>query len=338
MTAAPLVTILTPVYNGAEYLRECIESVLAQTYGHFEYVIVNNCSTDGTLDIAREYARRDRRIRIHNNERFVRVAENYNIAFRQMSPQSKYCKPVASDDLLLPECVERMISVAEAHPTVGIVGAHGLYSEAERGVSCNGVPYGTPVVPGRVLGRAYLLEQGPAVFGSATFLLYLSDLLRSRYAFFNESEIHSDSEASLEAMERYDFGFVHQILTFTRVRAGSLTSLSQDINTYQPYRLYVVQRYGPKYLTRVELQRQTRQCLRHYYDYLGRQVGRRRGKDFWKFHRAKLAAVGRRLSRARLAAAVLRRALLLALNPQASAAKLARRLRRGRSISSGSAR
>jgi glycosyltransferase involved in cell wall biosynthesis len=99
----PLVSVVTPVFNGERYLRECIESVLAQTYSHWDYIIVDNCSSDGTLDIAREYAARDRRIRIHRNEIFVRVIQNYNIAFRQISPESKYCKPLAADDMLLPD-------------------------------------------------------------------------------------------------------------------------------------------------------------------------------------------------------------------------------------------
>jgi glycosyltransferase involved in cell wall biosynthesis len=50
----PLVSVLTPVYNGEPYLGECIESVLNQTYQNFEYIIVNNCSKDRTLEIARE--------------------------------------------------------------------------------------------------------------------------------------------------------------------------------------------------------------------------------------------------------------------------------------------
>lgn len=54
----PLVSILTPVYNGEEYLAECIESVLGQTYQNWEYCIVNNCSTDRTLEIANGYAKR----------------------------------------------------------------------------------------------------------------------------------------------------------------------------------------------------------------------------------------------------------------------------------------
>jgi glycosyltransferase involved in cell wall biosynthesis len=50
--AQPLVSVVTPVYNGAEYLRQCIESVLAQSYENWDYLIVNNCSKDRTLEIA----------------------------------------------------------------------------------------------------------------------------------------------------------------------------------------------------------------------------------------------------------------------------------------------
>ena len=59
---SPLVSVLTPFYNTAPYLAECIESVLAQTRGDFEYLLVDNCSTDGSDDIAAGYAARDPRI------------------------------------------------------------------------------------------------------------------------------------------------------------------------------------------------------------------------------------------------------------------------------------
>ncbi len=58
----PLVCVLTPVYNGADFIEQCIESVLAQSFTNYEYIIINNCSTDNTLEIARRYAAKDSRI------------------------------------------------------------------------------------------------------------------------------------------------------------------------------------------------------------------------------------------------------------------------------------
>src|SRR5579862_8074133 len=90
----PLVSIVTPVYNGAEYLSECIESILAQTYQNWDYTIVDNRSTDRSLEIARRYAQNDSRIRVHSNQEFLSVIANHNAALRQISSNSKYCKLV----------------------------------------------------------------------------------------------------------------------------------------------------------------------------------------------------------------------------------------------------
>ena len=52
-TTSPLVSVVTPVYNGEKFLEECIQSVLRQTYSHWEYIVNDNCSTDGTAEIVR---------------------------------------------------------------------------------------------------------------------------------------------------------------------------------------------------------------------------------------------------------------------------------------------
>src|SRR5262249_58809053 len=102
----------------------------------------NNCSPDRTLEIAREYAAIDPRIRIHDNESFVHVAESHNIAFRSISPQSKYCKVVAADEFMFPECIEKMVRLADQHPSVAIVGSYGL---SETKVVFDGLPYSVAV-------------------------------------------------------------------------------------------------------------------------------------------------------------------------------------------------
>jgi len=325
----PLVSVVTPVYNGERYLRECIDSVLAQTYQHWDYTIVNNGSTDRTLDIALEYAAKDSRIRVHDNDTFVRVNANYNVAYRQISPDSTYCKLVAADDWLFPECLEKMVRLAEEHPTVAIVGAYGLQGAR---VAWSRFPYPSTVVPGREACRLRLLE-GHNFFGTPTAVLFRSDIVRSRHAFYNESNLHADSEAYLECLEHHDFGFVHQVLTFSREHQESLTSFSRDFNTYLPGNLYELVKYGATYLAEEELRQRIREHLLHYYQYLGEQVYKRRGRDFWHFHRNKLAELGYPLSMPRLAFWAGWRALDRMLNPKKTAGEVWRRFRTRRSPS-----
>jgi len=320
----PLVSVVTPVHNGEDHLRECIESVLRQTYDRWDYTIVNNCSTDRTLDIAREYAARDPRIRVHNNETFVRVVASYNNAFRQISADSKYCKAVAADDWLFPECLEQMTRVAEQHPSVAIVGAYGLLGAK---VAWDGLQYPSTVVCGRALCRLWLLG-GPYVFGAPTALLFRSDIVRSRYSFYNESNLESDIESCIEFLEHHDFGFVHQVLTYSRVRPGSLTSMAQSLNSNLAHNLYFLTNYGPKYLDERELEHEVRKRLRTYYSYLGEQIYKRRGKKFWTFHREKLAAAGHPLSVPRLVLSAMSYALDLVLNPKRTAAGVIARAQR----------
>src|SRR5262245_34009099 len=189
-TSQPLVSIVTPVYNEAEYLAECVESVLAQTYQNWDYTIVDNCSTDGSVDIARRYAAQDQRIRILENQRFLRAIPNFNGALRQIAPASKYCKVVLGDDWIFPECLERMVAVAEAHPSVGIVGAYALEGGQVR---WTGLPYPSTLVCGREICRKHFLDK-LYVFGSQTSVLYRADLVRSHDPFYTEANIHADTE------------------------------------------------------------------------------------------------------------------------------------------------
>jgi len=99
-----------PTYNGATFLRESIESALAQTFEKFELVIVDDASTDGTVDIAAEYARRDSRVRVHVNERHLGLAPNWNRSV-ELS-RTTWVKFLFQDDLLDPPCLECMLGVA----------------------------------------------------------------------------------------------------------------------------------------------------------------------------------------------------------------------------------
>jgi glycosyltransferase involved in cell wall biosynthesis len=283
-----LVSIITPVYNGERHLRTCIESVLAQTWTHWEYVIVNNRSTDGTLAIAEEYAARDRRIRVVTNETFVGVIANHNIALALASPESKYIKFVHADDWLFPECVAKMVSVAESHPTVGLVGAYRLKNAL---VELGGLDYPSPRVPGRWLARVSLLGR-IWVFGSPTSTLLRAEAVRSIVPLYNEDNLHADTEACYRILQDWDFGFVHQILTFTRAHKGSVTSTVAPLNTHIAGNMAIFLKYGPRFLTPDEYAVRFTTLVSRYYEFLGRRAVALPGEAFWVYHREQLARFG----------------------------------------------
>lgn len=298
LESQPLVSVVTPVYSGQKHLAECIESVLAQTYENWEYAIVNNCSTDRSVEIAKRYAQRDARIRIHNNDEFLSQMQNWNHTLRQISAESKYCKVVHADDWLFPDCIMEMVKVAEANPSVGIVGSYVLEDVQ---VKCDGLPYPSTVIPGREICRLSLLLGGDLyVFGSPTSLLIRSDLIRSREAFYNESNIHADVEACYDVLQDTDFGFVHQVLTYTRTHNESQTSFYARLNTGILARLAVLTKYGPVYLSSEEYEKRLEQRVESYYKFLGRSVFQRKGKEFWDYHREELKSLGFPLDRVKL--------------------------------------
>lgn len=296
----PLVSVVTPVYNARKYLPECVESVLSQTYRPIEYIIVDNCSTDGSADVARSYAGKSDHVRVVKNEKHIEMLQNWNHALLQISPESKYCKVVHADDWLFPECIEKMVHVAEANPRVGIVGSYRL---EETRVTCDGLPYPSTVVPGRELCRWRLLG-GSHVFGSPTTIMMRSDLVRARSAFYNESNFHSDNEACYELLRESDFGFVHQVLSFTRRSNESMTSFATKLNTYILGDLKILKKYGPVYLSREEYGQLIRKSLGQYYKFLGESVLMRQGRDFWNYHKSGLKELGVRINNLKLAAAL----------------------------------
>jgi glycosyltransferase involved in cell wall biosynthesis len=306
MTSAdsPLVSVLTPVFNGEPYLEECIESVLRQTYSNWEYVVVDNRSTDRTREIAESYAARDARIRVITNPEFVGVIENHNIACRQMAPGSRYCKILQADDWLFPGCLAEMVALAEAHPSVGLVGSYVLHGN---GVRCDGLPYPSPVVPGREACRMNLLGHAH-FFLSPTALMVRADLVRARDEYYREAHLHADVEACYEVLRDTDFGFVHGVLSFVRRHEDSLTaSHAQRFNLLSLANLEMLVEFGPGYLTQDELAGRLRSQLRRYYDSLAYALYRSRDRRrIWQEHAKRMAALGRPLSRLELAKGLLR--------------------------------
>jgi glycosyltransferase involved in cell wall biosynthesis len=321
----PLVSVVTPFYNTEEHLAECIESVLAQSYRHFEYILANNCSTDRSVEIVERYAARDPRIRLVHNERFLPQLPNYNQALRQIAPHSRHVKVVQADDAIFPRCLEEMVAVAEANPSVGVVASYRLVG---KGIGPLGLPRTKSVMPGREAIRLNLMED-LYLFGTQTAVLVRSDIVRARHPFYAEDSCFADVDVIYDILAEHDFAFVHQLLSFTRIEEDSAVGRVRSYNPLILERLIRLTLSGPTYLSSEEHARYLGEHLRLYRRFLAEAWLRRREPGFWEFHRKGLARIGEDIDRSRFpidAAAVV---LRYALRPDLVAGWAWRRLARG---------
>lgn len=307
----PFVSVVTPFHNTAPYLAQCIESVLAQTYSNFEYILADNCSTDGSGEIAARYARRDSRIRLMHFSELVPQVPNYNRALQRISPDSAYCKIVQADDSIFPDCLKSMVAVFEKSESIGLVSSYDLKGDVVRG---SGFPRDASMLPGKDAARNYL-RGGAYVFGSPTTVMYRSSLVRGQDSFYKEGLLHEDTEKCLEILEKWDFGFVHQVLSCLRTDNESISSSAR---AFQPGALdhYVIlQRYAPVFLSQQEAAQLRKKSKLEYYSVLAQQAIRLRPPAFWRYHKQGLSTLGERLDLPTLVIGIFKEFLWMLANP-----------------------
>jgi len=115
----PFVTVLMSAYNAERYLGEAIESILKQTFQDFEFIVIDDGSTDGTAAILADYQRRDKRIQIYRQEnQGLAAALNTGLDLAQ----GKYIARMDADDISLPQRLAKQVAFMETHPEVGVCG------------------------------------------------------------------------------------------------------------------------------------------------------------------------------------------------------------------------
>lgn len=308
-----LISVVTPFHNTAPYLAECIESVLAQSYSNFEFILSDNCSTDGSGDIAEAYAKRDPRIRLIRQPRLLSQGDHYNNVLTYLSDSSRYCKIVQADDYIFPDCLRCMVQAFEQSESIGLVSSYYLKGRAVMG---SGYPYPAPILPGKEMARLFL-RTGVFVFGSESTVMYRSSLIRDCQPFFNSSLLHADTEKCMQILNDWDFGFVHQVLSFLRVDNVN-ESISAAARALQPAALdwhINVQRYADSVLEKDESSALKSEARREYYDVLAREALHLRGSNFWQYHRKGLKTLGETLDFPFLVSRIVSRLLGMVVNP-----------------------
>ncbi|MQA67207.1 MAG: glycosyltransferase [Alphaproteobacteria bacterium] len=286
----PLVSIVTPVHNGAAYLAECVESVTMQRGVEFEHVIVDNASTDDSRAIANRYAERDPRIRVVECADKLPIIANWNRALGFASEESTYVWVLPADDALIKDdALARMVAVAERHPRVAVVA-----SLRRRGgnIQCRGLDPGREAFNGREIVRLFMREE---VFAfSPTGSLFRRDLIDAHKPFYPDHYLHADLAAFFEVLDRVDFGFVHDVLMFSREHDQSVTATVANRKGSQ-FRdgLLMLKEFGPRYFEPDELAEIETRFLRRYYRFLVRSAILLRERQLFSYHAEVLHKVGR---------------------------------------------
>ena len=112
----PTLSVGLPVYNGADFVAEAIESILNQRFTDFELLIQDNASTDATADICRSYAASNSRVHYVRNRQNVGAAPNFNLVFERA--RGRYFKWATHDDVCMPDFFKRCIEVLERDSTI----------------------------------------------------------------------------------------------------------------------------------------------------------------------------------------------------------------------------
>jgi glycosyltransferase involved in cell wall biosynthesis len=186
----PLVSVLMTAYNREKYIAAAIESVLAQTFKDFELIIVDDCSKDRTLEIARRYSTNPR-VRVYVNEKNLGDYPNRNRAAELA--RGRYLKYLDADDLMYPHCLEIMTQQMERFPEAGL----GVEGEKE---SRWPKPFPFVLSPAEAYWEYFsgrgMLNQGP------TASIIRADVFREFGGFLSERHI-SDTELWLRVTQKH---------------------------------------------------------------------------------------------------------------------------------------
>jgi glycosyltransferase involved in cell wall biosynthesis len=218
----PQITVALPVYNGEQYIAIAVKSVLTQTFSDFELLILDNCSTDHTLEIIRTFS--DPRIRLIVNPKNLGMIGNWNLAVSLAT--GKYIKILSHDDLLAPSCLAEQIDGFLKYPSQNI----GIVTCKKRIINESGAV----VMPGfglfgltRIInGRRTIkksIRAGRNIIGEPSVVLLDTKLLRSS-GDFEQPQFTPDIKMWFKILKQSNLLFVNKSLASYRISSTSTST------------------------------------------------------------------------------------------------------------------
>ncbi len=206
----PKVTVLMSVYNGEKYLREAINSILNQTFKDFEFLIINDGSTDRTAEILQSY--QDSRIKITNNEKNIGLTKSLNKGLKMA--KSEYIARMDADDRSFPKRLGEEVELLDTNPKVGLVGT--CYEITDEDDKSFGIAK-CPITDKEI--RRRLLEGNAFGHGSVMFRRECIDNIGSYRPEFRYGQ---DFDLFLRISEKYGVANISEPLYKFRISLNSL--------------------------------------------------------------------------------------------------------------------
>jgi len=240
----PQFSIAIPVRNGASFLREALDSALAQTYAPIEIVVSDNASSDDTPLICAEFASRSPYIRYSRSEELLPLADNWNRACRMAS--AEWVKLLAHDDLLEPNCLLRIAQELTNLPR-DWAGSVALVGTGQQWLFSNSTRYSAPqVLPGcgalRFDAPAYVrswARRAPAVPLPAMVTATIRRTVFDSEGFSNKY-YHCDSFFYLSLCCHYNYLYIPDELVVTRIQQQSVTAtLAKGARPVREHRRFI---------------------------------------------------------------------------------------------------
>ena len=214
----PMVSIVMPVYNGEKYLRESIDSIVSQTFADWELILVNDCSSDRSLEIMKEYD--DARIRIINNETNQKLPRSLNIGFRYAS--GRYFTWTSDDNRFGEKALEHMVLFLEKNPRYAMVYSSMYFIDSDGQIE------------GAFSEGAEKLYYKDVVGGC---FLYRREAAEKTGGYDEEMFLVEDYDYWLRINAQYEIYHLDSLDYYYRRHKGSLTQTKADLINRQLYRL-----------------------------------------------------------------------------------------------------
>ncbi|MGZ3814281.1 MAG: glycosyltransferase family 2 protein [Mucilaginibacter sp.] len=213
----PLVTIGVPTFNGERYIRKTIESVLAQTYSNLEIIVIDDCSTDSTLDIVK--ALNDPRIKVIVNEKNMGPSGTWNRLIEHAN--GTYFKVLCHDDLLYEDIVRKQIDVLLKDECCVLVAANRDIIDESGNIAMSPKRFKKS---GRIAGRKLLMKSiksGTNIIGEPHAVMFRLDAIKKNNVAFGANFFMIDLDFYAQVLLHGDAYLIDETLSAFRVCSES---------------------------------------------------------------------------------------------------------------------